>query len=91
MMGVEPTCKELCVRSFGLLDARGGPRVENLWFHDRRLHEVTALIAGAFPRLPVLDLHQQLVLGTHPRHVALPILRQAKQIMFQRTFSEIWS
>ena len=84
------TCEELGVRSLGLLDARGSPWVENFGLHDRRLHEEAVLVAGALPRLPVLDLHQQLILAAHPRHVALPILQKMQQITLSLAFSEVW-
>ena len=68
------TCEELGVCTLGLLDAGGCPGVENLGFHDGRLHEVGVLIARALPGLLELDLHEQLLLATHPGHVALAIL-----------------
>ena len=49
------TCEEFCVGTLRLLNPGGGPGVENLRLHDRRLHEVCVLVARAFPRLLVLD------------------------------------
>ena len=65
--------EELFVGAFWLLDAAGGPGIENFWLHDWRLLEVAIVVARSFPRLFYFALVVEFAFVAESRDVRLPL------------------